>query len=354
MDFLTALTRQLTLRQGLQPRDIIKFCYQAAFGAEHLLGDVSAAERYFRAEYAAVAPAEEALYEPLSPAVGRISLRAWKSLGLPEDWLFRMFVCSASCPQEGAERFREYLGAAAGLIAAGGAPFSAAAWERALADYDAAGGGAVHHSESYRQQNAPAYRVVSSRFRPLLPLLAQLAALPQTDRARIVAIDGRAASGKTTAAEALAAVLTAGVVHMDDFFLPPELRTAERLAESGGNVHYERFAAEVLPRLAARESFAYGRFDCGQMALAGERTVAAAPYRIVEGCYSCHPLFGDYADVRAFSDIEPQAQRRRIRARDGEESLQNFLTRWIPMEEQYFSAFAIRERAALILRSDGD
>ena len=32
---------------------------------------------------------------------------------------------------------------------------------------------------------------------------------------------------------------------MDDFFLPMELRTAERLEEPGGNVHYERFSAEV-------------------------------------------------------------------------------------------------------------
>lgn len=353
MDFLSALTGQLRLHSRMQPRDVIKLCYQAAFGGEHLLREPSAAERYFHEEYAAVAPREAALYEPLSPTAGRIDLGAWKGRGLPEAWLRRMFLYSAALPQAGGEVFGRYLDAATALIRTGSAPFSADEWAQSLANYRAAGGGAVHHSDSYRQANAPAYRVVSDRFRPLLPLLEAVARLPENaGHAHVIALEGRAAAGKTTAAEALAAVLEAGVVHMDDFFLPPELRTAARLAESGGNVHYERFRAEVLPCLASREAFTYRRFDCGQMALAEERRVIAAPYRIVEGCYSCHPAFGDYAALRAFYHVAPDEQRRRILRRGGEESLQAFLTRWIPMEERYFAAFAVEERAALTLRSD--
>ena len=54
----------------------------------------------------------------------------------------------------------------------------------------------------------------------------------------VVAIDGMAASGKTTAAEQLTEQLGGEVIHMDDFFLPPEMRTEERLSQPGGNVHY--------------------------------------------------------------------------------------------------------------------
>ena len=76
----------------------------------------------------------------------------------------------------------------------------------------------------------------------------------------VIAIDGRCASGKTTLAKALQTeglpekVATektflkkqnVGVIHMDDFFLPRELRTKERLSEAGGNVDYERFAEEA-------------------------------------------------------------------------------------------------------------
>ena len=39
-------------------------------------------------------------------------------------------------------------------------------------------------------------------------------------RVKVIAIDGRCASGKTTLARELAERLGAGVIHMDDFFLP--------------------------------------------------------------------------------------------------------------------------------------
>ncbi|MBS6367782.1 MAG: hypothetical protein KH420_10635, partial [Clostridiales bacterium] len=64
-----------------------------------------------------------------------------------------------------------------------------------------------------------------------------------------LAIDGRAAAGKTTLACQLQQHFGAAVIHMDDFFLPAELRTASRLQTPGGNVHYERFLQEVAPAL---------------------------------------------------------------------------------------------------------
>ena len=69
------------------------------------------------------------------------------------------------------------------------------------------------------------------------------------DGVSVIALDGRAAAGKSTLAAALAETLQAAVIHMDDFFLPPALRTPQRLDRPGGNIHYERFAEEVLPRL---------------------------------------------------------------------------------------------------------
>ena len=79
---------------------------------------------------------------------------------------------------------------------------------------------------------------------------------------RIIAIDGRCAAGKTTLAARLAKELGGDVIHMDDFFLPPALRTQERRSEPGGNVHYERFLTEVIPNLASGRPFSYRRFDC--------------------------------------------------------------------------------------------
>ena len=63
----------------------------------------------------------------------------------------------------------------------------------------------------------------------------------------VVAIDGGAASGKTTLADVLSKRYGGAVVHMDDFFLRPEQRTTERFAEVGGNFDRERFMEEVIP-----------------------------------------------------------------------------------------------------------
>lgn len=180
-------------------------------------------------------------------------------------------------------------------------------------------------------------------------ILEALSKLPPREGSYVVAIDGRAASGKTTLAQSLKELLGAEVIHMDDFFLPPMLRTEERLRQAGGNVHYERFAEEVLPKISQAEAFSYRRFDCGKMDLDGKREVKAAKIRVVEGAYSHHPYFGDYADLKVFSDVEYAEQLRRIRARNGDTKLEAFKNRWIPLEEAYFSAYTVKENADIII-----
>ena len=63
----------------------------------------------------------------------------------------------------------------------------------------------------------------------------------------IAAIDGRCGSGKTTLAAWLMDQFDGNLFHMDDFYLRSEQRTPERLAETGGNVDYERFRRRWLP-----------------------------------------------------------------------------------------------------------
>ena len=81
-----------------------------------------------------------------------------------------------------------------------------------------------------------------------------------------------------------------------------------------------------------------------------ERKIGTAPVRIVEGSYSQHPLFGDYADVRVFSHIEGEEQMARILKRNGERMAEMFRARWIPMEENYFAAFSIAEKEDILMK----
>lgn len=341
MTFTACLQEQLRLHPSIQPRDVIKMGYQAARGAEHLLADTARARTYFDQEYTAT-PANPAvpLFEPLSADVARVNIAAWKAASFPAEWLFRMFVHTATVAQNGADLLADYIAQADALIGD-----TLPGWQDALTAWQEQGCPAVHHSEAYRAHEYPAYRIVKARFQCILPILEQLHKAP----ARVVAIDGRAASGKTTRSALLSAVLDAPVVHTDDFFLPPALRTAERLAQPGGNVDYERFAQEVVPGLLSGEAFAYRIFDCSEMDFAGVREIPAAPVRIVEGSYSHHPALGDYADLRVFTSVDEEEQLARILRRNGERMAEMFRSRWISLEETYFTHFGIREKADMVL-----
>ena len=164
----------------------------------------------------------------------------------------------------------------------------------------------------------------------------------------VLAIDGRAASGKTSLAEKLAKVYSARVVHMDDFFLPQELRTAERLSEPGGNLHSERFVAEILPGLRDKAGFSYQAFDCDRMQLGERRNLLPAQLTIVEGAYALHPKLGAYYDLTLFLSCPFETQLARVKARNPVK-FEQYLKQWIPQEETYFTLFGIEEAADFIL-----
>ncbi len=347
MDFSFYLTEQIKKHPSIMPQDVAKICYQAAMGAEHLLSDTSAAKRYFDAEFETIEPRRGELFECLTGDVCRVDLGAWKATGMPREWLFNMFVGTATVKRGGKEILEEYIASAEDVLKSASVRFSAEEWRGFIKNYREMGMPAVHHSEAYRQSEKPSYRIVDRAFLSCLPILESAKEIQNVGEVKVIAIDGRAASGKTTLSGRLSKILGADIIRMDDFFLPPSLRTPERLAEAGGNIHYERFIDEVLPNLKEKSAFSYGVFDCGIMEISGKREIGESKWRIVEGSYSHHPKFGSYADLCVFCSVSPEEQMSRILIRNGERMAETFRDRWIPMEEKYFEAFKICESADL-------
>lgn len=180
-------------------------------------------------------------------------------------------------------------------------------------------------------------------------LLSRMDAL--AGRRAIVAIDGGAAGGKTTLAAWLARRFGADVLHMDDFFLQPHQRTAQRLCEPGGNVDYERFAREVLLPLRRGEAYCYRRYDCRTQTLGEGKERAPAPLTIVEGSYSLHPALAAQYDLRVLLEVDPRTQSARILKRNGADKHRRFMQEWIPLENRYFEATDIRSRCDVCLRA---
>ena len=147
----------------------------------------------------------------------------------------------------------------------------------------------------------------------------------------IVAIDGRCGAGKSTLAQQLARDLGGRVVCADDFFLRPEQRTPERLAEPGA------------------DALSYTPFDCGVMDFGSPVELPPARLTIVEGAYSLHPYFGEYYDLAVFVTADLETRLARIGARPGHNNVEMFRKRWIPMEERYLSACEVEARSNLVI-----
>lgn len=168
----------------------------------------------------------------------------------------------------------------------------------------------------------------------------------------LIAIDGPAASGKTTLAARLEKRYGADVLHMDDYFLQPHQRTPDRYAEPGGNVDRERFFEEALLPLSRGEAYISRRFDCGGMTLLNGVTVVPGRLTVVEGSYSLHPALATYYDLRVLLSISPEKQDARILARGGEEKHRQFVERWIPLENCYFAKTQIETRCDIQISTE--
>ncbi|MBQ8596306.1 MAG: uridine kinase [Lachnospiraceae bacterium] len=178
----------------------------------------------------------------------------------------------------------------------------------------------------------------------LQPLIERIEYILQSKDRVIVAIDGCAASGKTTASKYLGDYFDGNVIHMDDFFLPFSMRTEERMALPAGNIHYERLTEEICKPLSEGREFTYTAYDCSTGGYKESRQMQPKKVTIFEGAYCMYPGKIPY-DVSVFFKSREAVQYERVLKRNGPEKLEAFKNRFIPMENKYIQTFQIAETA---------
>ena len=334
----------------MEIRDIFKYLHQSAMGCEHLVSSLPHAIRYIEKEAESSLPLGDRLIDRLDGDYSRVHL-SYLNEGLRPETLGKLFYLSARVEEQGKAELEEKLDIASSLIREGALPFDAEEFDAAAREWKALGYPAVHHSETFRANYAPAYRVIANRYVRFLPLLARLDALLEEGQV-VLAVDGGSASGKSTLAELLRAVYDCTLLHMDDFFLRPEQRTKERFLEVGGNIDRERFLSEVLLPMKRGETIRYRRFDCSTGTLQPAEEILRKRLTVVEGVYSMHPHFAEHYDLTVFLDIDPTLQRERIAKRNSPQMAERFHREWIPLENRYFAEMQVKERCDLSIRID--
>lgn len=330
-----------------QPADWLKLLYQAEYGPGHLAPSLEDCRRRIQEEAAGLdgSPAPEPFWVggglcrmPLSPAPEQQELLArafWAAAqetegrGSRAGFLQRWQILREKAPSLGLDCASLEQEAQALLARPDPLP-------------------PVSHSPAFRAAYNPHYRLVSGQAAFFWPVLERAFALQREagGKTLLLAIDGRCAGGKSTLAALLQQVLGCAVVHLDDFFLPPRLRSPQRLEQPGENVHWERALQEVLEPLSQNRDACYRPFCCRTGGFAPAVTVPAGGLVVVEGSYSLHPALAPFYREAVFVTVDPQVQTQRL-ARRNPQMLPQFLQRWVPLEERYIAACCPQSRAQL-------
>ena len=322
----------------MEIRDAVKYLYQHHMGPGHLIDDEGAALARLESEWEQTeADCGIPLTETLGNSLYRLNLSACKAIGLSSKTACRLFVLTVGEVKSGRSALERDLELVYSL------PFPREQVEVFLNRYRAEACPAVSHSERYRRAYHPAYRVVSEYYVKLIPLLSAIDRGMAGEPRFRVAIDGPCASGKSTLGEDLAKIYRCPLIHMDDFFLRPEQRTEERLAQPGGNVDYERFDREVLSPLCRGETARYRPWQCRTGNFRPEITVDPSPLTVVEGSYALRPDLRERYHLRIWVEAPWEVRLRRLAQRGGPGCLARFQNQWIPMEDRYFQQCQVKE-----------
>lgn len=214
-----------------------------------------------------------------------------------------------------------------------------------IKDYIDLGLKPISHSDYFKSFYDPHYRVIDRHYLVYFDLLCEL----QEKGFHVLGIDGRCGSGKSTLGTLISEIYDCPLIHMDDFYLPQSMRTETRYQEPGGNVHYERFKEEVHEAILREEDFKYGVFTHKVMGVEYEQEVKKSARYVIEGSYSFHPTLRDYLDFKVLLTQTPESQKKRIIKRNGPEIWKMFETKWIPLEELYFSYYDLKKIADVIV-----
>lgn len=330
----------------MKVQDAVKLLYQREFGNGHMIIDETESLLRLKTEYNQIIKQADFNSPLLCDSIGggyvRVNLNCLPK-GLSLETMNRIFIHSVNDANGSREQFEESLDELERAAGEGELPWHLIEVKEYLSGYRKQQAPVVSHTDEYRKCYHPAYRVISKRYADYLYIFAEidlmLSAKINKEEPVLIAIDGACTSGKTTLGYLLRNVYDANLFHMDDFFLRPEQRTPQRLAEVGGNVDYERFITEVLEPLKARRDFSYQRYDCGRQCLVPGIHVSVKPLNIVEGVYSRHPYFKEPYDLTYCLTVGTEEQQRRILARNGKDMLKRFLDEWIPKENRYLAMF---------------
>lgn len=155
--------------------------------------------------------------------------------------------------------------------------------------------------------------------------------IEQSIKPLVVAIDGDAASGKTTFSACYKDSPFVWVIPMDHFYLPFDQRTDD----IGGHMDYDKLIHAILIPHRQHKEMHYGWYDPHASQIKKNFILPYKPIIILEGAYSCHPKLRSWIDLSSMFTITPELQKKRIIFRSDTNTYDKYNDVWIPKEKHY-------------------
>ncbi len=316
----------------MRAEDYIKLIYQSEYGA-HSKVDALKALTFIEKECLQLSGGKNvSLCEDISPTLSRVNLLPYSKEHFSLPLLVGFFARSYEEGNE--ENLFEKLEEFCLLCESKSlnlAPFAV----RNLVNKYKLKPCALSHSLTYTKNYFPHYRVIKKDYADILRLFGAIEG--NLDKGTLlVAIDGDSASGKSRYGKVIKDFYgqRCNLFHTDDFFLPKERKTQERLSQLGGNIDYEALSL-LIKDILRGEEVSFTPFDCSSQSYKNKITVKPAQINIIEGVYSAHSSLRKYYNIIADFNIKCCEQQRRILSRDGWERLADYNKLWLPLEKAY-------------------
>ena len=144
----------------MQVSDAVKLIYQGEFGGGHLVRDREECLSRIKNEIDTLSKITEEATEDIGFGIVRVNLASMKSIGLTPEKLCDIFIESSSLIRGNLSAFFKKLEYLSDLTSSGIFPFTSCELDLYLNEYIKSGCPAVSHSEIYRNEYDPAYRIV--------------------------------------------------------------------------------------------------------------------------------------------------------------------------------------------------
>jgi uridine kinase len=175
------------------------------------------------------------------------------------------------------------------------------------------------------------------------------------DRPLVVAVDGRAGTGKSTLAAELRAFVDITLIEGDDFYAGGTatewdvMTPAEKAAHC---IDWRRLRAEALEPLLEGRTATWQPWDWAADRNANGEPVQRnpAPVIVIEGVYSARPELSDLIDLTVLVDVPSAERHKQLVGREG--GLDEWHLRWAEAERYYFTEVQPASTFDLVVGAD--